>query len=113
MHVNKNLMALALAGRAWAALVFDTDTNAEFAEAVAIVNAYNGETCGGYNTQTFTITGDGVHSCKGLSNAKSIQVSGSGCNVTAWTGNDCRGDVFEVPNSNCQTVSFGSVMAEC
>ncbi|KAL8715772.1 MAG: hypothetical protein Q9220_000439 [cf. Caloplaca sp. 1 TL-2023] len=113
---------------------FDLDTRAVDADAYANVNVYSSSTCGG-TVQSFTVQGTGANSCHPVTNAQSIQVSAAyvvpppfpclvfllfpgiscvmHCTTSVWSGNNCRGNSKNIPNSSCYSVPYASVLVTC
>ncbi|KAF1851578.1 uncharacterized protein K460DRAFT_401593 [Cucurbitaria berberidis CBS 394.84] len=78
---------------------------------IAVVTAYNGDTCNGGNSQ-FTVVGGG-NRCVPFSNVRSISVSGNGCVVRTWSGNNCAGSSAGPAYGRCTSVLFASVSVTC
>ncbi|KAK3324962.1 hypothetical protein B0H66DRAFT_636481 [Apodospora peruviana] len=127
MQFTKNIVALAaifsLAIAAPATTAVEQDLSLDLAqqdtpldlEARAIagtvsVNTYSGDSCNGDNENV--VLTNGGYRCFAVSNKRSIGVSGSGCRVTTWSGNNCRGSSF-VAGSGCFSVLYGSVSIQC
>ncbi|CAP71391.1 uncharacterized protein PODANS_6_2395 [Podospora anserina S mat+] len=77
----------------------------------AVVTTYSGDACNGSNEQV-TVT-NGGYRCFAVSNKRSIGYSGSGCTVTTWSGNNCRGSSFVATRAGCYSVLYGSVSIQC
>lgn len=44
---------------------------------------------------------------------RSIRSNGSGCTITIWTGIDCKGNSFNVPQNACYKALYGSYTVRC
>ena len=76
------------------------------------VQFWHGDICTD-NAGTVSLVGSGSTRCIPVNNARSISASGSGCTVKTWSGNNCRGGSFRVPDSGCHSVLYGSVSVNC
>lgn len=58
--------------------------------------------------------GPGTYSCFPVPQAvNSITVWGAGCLTTTWSGTNCRGSSYNIPDSNCHSLPYGSVSVQC
>ncbi|KAL3484709.1 hypothetical protein BJX62DRAFT_218357 [Aspergillus germanicus] len=74
---------------------------------------FSGDTCG-VAQQSFSVAGTGVYRCVPVSAARrSIIVTGSGCTTTTWSGTDCSGSRYKIPDSDCHSVRYGSISVQC
>ncbi|ATY64253.1 hypothetical protein A9K55_003833 [Cordyceps militaris] len=73
---------------------------------------YAGDTCGG-ETSEFSLENSGSRCVPVPFAVRSIRAPGSGCSVSTWSGNNCRGSHYDVKDDSCHSVLFGSVWAAC
>ncbi|KAK4652905.1 hypothetical protein QC762_0078050 [Podospora pseudocomata] len=117
MQLTKNILALAaLLPLTLAAPAPEGQLEAKFESGVsilgtAVVTTYSGDACNGNNEQTAVTNGG--YRCFAVSNKRSIGYSGSGCTVTTWSGNNCRGSSFVARSSGCYSVLYASVSIQC
>ena len=45
--------------------------------------------------------------------ANSISVTVAGCSTVTWSGNNCEGSSYSIPDSNCHSLPYGSVSVQC
>ncbi|KAL2793067.1 hypothetical protein BJX66DRAFT_339126 [Aspergillus keveii] len=79
----------------------------------ANVRMFSGDTCGGAE-QSFSVSGSGTYRCVPVSAARrSVLVTGSGCTTTTWSGTNCEGSRYKIPDSGCHSLLYGSVSVQC
>ncbi|PVI01418.1 hypothetical protein DM02DRAFT_502816, partial [Periconia macrospinosa] len=79
----------------------------------ANVRMFAGDTCNGATNQ-FSVSGSGSNRCVPVPAARrSISVTGSGCATITWSGTNCQGNSFKIPDSACHSVLYGSVSVQC
>jgi hypothetical protein len=116
MYTITALLTIALAAFTTASPIEATTASTAAADATqdrtSNVHFWHGDTCnnsaGGAN-----VVGSGSKRCVPVKNVRSISASGSGCTVRTWSGNDCKGSNFRVPDSGCHSVLYGSVSIDC
>jgi len=78
----------------------------------AQVTFYHGDTCDN-RADGVNLQGSGSYRCIPIGNVRSISASGSGCTVKTWSGNNCHGNNFKVPDASCHSVLYASVSIQC
>ncbi|KAH9998545.1 hypothetical protein F4779DRAFT_605750 [Xylariaceae sp. FL0662B] len=73
------------------------------------ITFYPEDDCNGYTGEVDVITGQDYGCFVPQGSTRSIQVDGEGCRTTVWSGRDCHGESFVIPNSTCITTLYGSV----
>ncbi|KAK4204965.1 hypothetical protein QBC40DRAFT_261266 [Triangularia verruculosa] len=117
MQLTKNVLALIALLPLTLAAPADGQLEAKFESDVSIlgtvvVTSYSGDACSG-SSQRVTVTDGGYRCYSTVPNKRSIGVSGSGCTVRTWSGNNCGGSGFTAPSSGCYSVSYSSVSIQC
>ncbi|RHZ68950.1 hypothetical protein CDV55_101907 [Aspergillus turcosus] len=80
---------------------------------LATFDMYETDTCGGAD-DSFAIASAGSQRCVPVpSNKRSIRVLDNSCIVTTWSGSDCRGLSFRVPDTTCHSVLYAAVSVYC
>ncbi|GFG02989.1 hypothetical protein IFM5058_01208 [Aspergillus udagawae] len=81
---------------------------------LAVFDMYETDTCGGVD-DSFAVTSTGSQRCVLVpSNKRSIRVlDNSSCIITTWSGGDCKGLNFRVPDTNCHNVLYAAVSVYC
>ncbi|KAF7126241.1 hypothetical protein CNMCM5793_002736 [Aspergillus hiratsukae] len=80
---------------------------------LATFDMYETDTCGGVD-DSFAITSAGSQRCVPVpSNKRSIRVIDNSCIITTWSGGDCRGSSFRVPDTTCHSVLYAAVSVYC
>ncbi|KAE8337815.1 hypothetical protein BDV24DRAFT_154085 [Aspergillus arachidicola] len=79
-----------------------TPTQTDFG---ATVHMYANDTCGGTD-DSFSVLNSSSQKCVVVpSNKRSIRISqNDGCNVTTWSGSNCAGSSYDVPDTDCHAV---------
>ncbi|KAF7621073.1 hypothetical protein AFLA_011389 [Aspergillus flavus NRRL3357] len=88
-----------------------TPTQTDFG---ATVHMYASDTCGGTD-DSFSVLNSSSQKCVVVpSNKRSIRVSqNDGCNVTTWSGSNCAGSSYDVPDTDCHAVLYAAVSVDC
>ncbi|GAQ09271.1 hypothetical protein ALT_6592 [Aspergillus lentulus] len=94
-----------------------TDSNNQSANdgstRLATFEMYETDSCGGTD-DSFAITSTGSQRCVLVpSNKRSIRVLDNSCIVTTWSGDDCKGLNFRVPDNKCHNVLYAAVSVYC
>ncbi|KAF7175247.1 hypothetical protein CNMCM7691_007287 [Aspergillus felis] len=81
---------------------------------LAVFDMYETDSCGGTD-DSFAITSTGSQRCVPVpSNKRSIRVTdNSSCIITTWSGGDCKGLSFRVPDTDCHSVLYSAVSVYC
>ncbi|KAE8153818.1 hypothetical protein BDV25DRAFT_14900 [Aspergillus avenaceus] len=80
----------------------------------ATVHMSRNDTCGG-TTDSFSVLNSNTYRCVIVpAEKRSIRVSqNQGCKVKTWSGNNCLGLNFRVPDTECHSVLYASVSVDC
>ncbi|GFG20626.1 hypothetical protein IFM61606_00678 [Aspergillus udagawae] len=74
---------------------------------------WGGDLCDG-PVDSISLVGSGSYRCVAVTNKRSISVpSMNGCTVKTWSGNNCRGSSFKVPDTGCHSVLYAGVSIQC
>ncbi|KAF2434295.1 hypothetical protein EJ08DRAFT_627812 [Tothia fuscella] len=89
-----------------------TNAIAEGTQVGATARAWHGDLCHDLESST-TLTGSGSYRCVAVGSSRSISADRDGCRVATYSGNNCRGSKFSVPDNACHSVLFGSYEVSC
>ncbi|KNG91233.1 hypothetical protein ANOM_000291 [Aspergillus nomiae NRRL 13137] len=80
----------------------------------ATIHMFANDTCGGTD-DSFSVLNSNSQKCVVVpSNKRSIQVSqNDGCNVVTWSGSNCAGSSYIVPDTDCHAVLYAAVSVDC
>ncbi|KAI1080977.1 hypothetical protein F5B20DRAFT_579802 [Whalleya microplaca] len=84
-------------------------------ESKAEVHTFAGDNCDGKDDPT-ALTGSGSYRCIAVSGKRSIRApEKKGCNIKTFSGSDCKGSSWKVPDGDvgCHSVLFASVEIQC
>ncbi|KAE8357648.1 hypothetical protein BDV27DRAFT_138968 [Aspergillus caelatus] len=80
----------------------------------ATVHMYANNTCGGTD-DSFSVLNSSSQKCVVVpSDKRSIRVSqNDGCKVVTWSGSNCAGSSYRVPDTDCHAVLYAAVSVDC
>ncbi|KAI1924229.1 hypothetical protein LOZ58_001244 [Ophidiomyces ophidiicola] len=79
----------------------------------AKVEMFSSDTCGGA-VDSAMVVGSGSYRCIAVTNKRSIKAPVlNGCEVRTFSGNNCRGSNFRLPDRDCHSVLYASVEIKC
>ncbi|KAE8400089.1 hypothetical protein BDV37DRAFT_258580, partial [Aspergillus pseudonomiae] len=80
----------------------------------ATIHMFANDTCGGTD-DSFSVLNSSSQKCVVVpSNKRSIQVSqNDGCKVVTWSGSNCAGSSYTVPDTDCHAVLYAAVSVDC
>ncbi|OGM47138.1 hypothetical protein ABOM_003961 [Aspergillus bombycis] len=80
----------------------------------ATVHMFANDTCGGTD-DSFSVLNSSSQKCVVVpSNKSSIRVSqNDGCKVVTWSGSNCAGSSYRVPDTDCHAVLYAAVSVDC